>query len=110
MNIYVGNLAREVTEAELRKVFEPFGHVASAAVIRDTFSGESRGFGFVDMPASAEAQSAITGLQGMPLQGRALRVNEARPRADDGMTGKFLRPSFSAVRFSLDLLSLTYLS
>jgi len=83
MNIFVGNLAREVTEADLRKVFEPFGQVASAAVIRDKFSGESRGFGFVDMLASAEAQSAITGLQGMPLQGRALRVNEARPRADD---------------------------
>jgi len=82
MNIFVGNLAREVTEAELRKVFEPFGHVASAAVIRDRFSGESRGFGFVDMPASAEAQSAITGLQGTPLKGNTLNVNEARPRPD----------------------------
>jgi RNA recognition motif-containing protein len=83
MNIFVGNLAREVTEADLRKVFEPFGHVVSATVIRAKFSGESRGFGFVDMPVSAEAQSAITGLQGMPLQGRTLNVNEARPRADD---------------------------
>jgi RNA recognition motif-containing protein len=83
MNIFVGNLAREVTDADLRQVFEPFGHVASAAVIRDKFSGESRGFGFVDMPASAEAHLAITGLQGMPLKGQMLHVNEARPRADD---------------------------
>jgi len=83
MNIFVGNLAREVTEADLRKMFEPFGHVTSAAVIRDKLSGESRGFGFVDMPASAEAQSALTGLQGMQLQGRTLHVNEARPRADE---------------------------
>jgi len=97
MHIYVGNLAREVTEAELRKMFEPFGHVASAAVIRDKFSGESRGFGFVDMPASAEAQSAITGLQGMPLQGRALHVNEARPRTDD-RTGR-RRPTGGRRRF-----------
>ena len=83
MNIFVGNLAREVTEADLRKVFEPFGQVVSATIIRDKFSGESRGFGFVDMPASAEAQSAITRLQGMPLQGRTLNVNEARPRPDN---------------------------
>jgi cold-inducible RNA-binding protein len=83
MNIFVGNLARAVTEVDLRKVFEPFGHVVSATIIRDKFSGESRGFGFVDMPASAEAQAAITGLQGMPLQGRTLQVNEARPRPDN---------------------------
>jgi RNA recognition motif-containing protein len=82
MNIFVGNLAREVTETDLRKAFEPFGHVVSATVIRDKFSGESRGFGFVDMPASAEAQSAITRLQGMPLKGSTLHVNEARPRPD----------------------------
>jgi len=83
MNIFVGTLAREVTEAELCKVCEPLGHVASATVMRAKFSGESRGFGCVDMPVGAEAQSALTGLQGMPLQGRTLHVHEARPRADE---------------------------
>ena len=83
MDIFVGNLAREVTDADLRQVFATCGQVASATVIRDKLSGASRGFGFVAMPATAEAQSAITGLQGMPLKGRTLHVHEAHPRADD---------------------------
>jgi len=82
MNIYVGNLSREVTEEDLRQAFEAFGQVASATVIKDRVSGQSKGFGFVEMPAKAEAQSAITGLNGKELKGRTLNVNEARPRSE----------------------------
>lgn len=80
MNIYVGNLSREVTEEDLRKAFEAFGKVDTVNIIRDRFTGESRGFGFVEMPIKAEAQSAISGLQDKELKGRSLKVNEARPR------------------------------
>ena len=79
MNIYVGNLSHEVTEADLRQAFEAFGQVASATVMKDMPSGESRGFGFVQMRAQAEAQVAIRGLNGSQLKGQTLRVNEARP-------------------------------
>jgi len=82
MNIYVGNLSHEVTEEELKKAFEAFGQVESATIIKDKFTGESRGFGFVEMPAKAEAQAAIEGLNDTELKGRALNVNEARPRED----------------------------
>ncbi len=82
MNIYVGNLSREVTEEDLRQAFEAFGQVASATVIKDRVSGQSKGFGFVEMPAKAEAQSALTGLNGKELKGRTLNVNEARPRSE----------------------------
>lgn len=87
MNIYVGNLARETTEAELRRAFEAFGQVSSVAIIKDKYSGESRGFGFVEMPNTAEAQAAIAGLNGKDLGGRTLNVNEARPREDRGSRG-----------------------
>ena len=80
MNIYVGNLSREVTEDDLRQAFEAFGQVESANVIKDKFSGESRGFGFVEMPSKNEAQSAIDGLNGQDLMGRVVNVNEARPK------------------------------
>jgi len=82
MNIYVGNLSREVTEGDLRQAFEAFGKVESVTIIKDRFTGESRGFGFVGMPAKAEAQSAINGLNGKELKGRTLNVNEARPRTE----------------------------
>ena len=82
MNIYVGNLSLEVTEEDLREAFEAFGQVESVTVIKDKFTGESRGFGFVEMPAKAEAQAAIEGLNEKELKGRALNVNEARPRED----------------------------
>ena len=82
MNIYVGNLSREVTEEELREAFEAFGQVASVNIIKDRYSGQPRGFGFVDMPAKAEAQAAITGLNGKDLKGRKLTVNESRPRSE----------------------------
>jgi len=80
MNIYVGNLALNVTEEDLQQVFEAFGDVESVKIIKDRYSGESRGFGFVKMPAGAEAQSAIKGLNGKELKGLMLKVNEARPQ------------------------------
>ncbi|MCK4793343.1 MAG: RNA-binding protein [Desulfobacteraceae bacterium] len=81
MNIYVGNLSREVTEDELLEAFEEFGQVESVKIITERGSGQSRGFGFVEMPAEAEAQSAINGLNGKELKGETLNVNEARPRS-----------------------------
>jgi RNA recognition motif-containing protein len=87
MNIYVGNLSLKTTDEELRLAFEAFGRVESAVIIRDKFTGESRGFGFVEMPAKAEAMAAISGLNGQQLGGRALNVNEARPRAEGGRGG-----------------------
>ncbi len=84
MNIYVGNLSFNVTEADLREAFAAYGQVASVSIIKDKFSGESRGFGFVEMPSNTEAQAAIAGLNGKPLKGRELRVNEARPRTEGG--------------------------
>ncbi|MGH8603325.1 MAG: RNA recognition motif domain-containing protein [Gammaproteobacteria bacterium] len=88
MNIFVGNLSRDVSDEDLRKAFEAFGEVASATVIKDKFSGEPRGFGFVEMPAKAAAQSAIAGMNGKELKGRAVNVNEARPRSDDRGGGR----------------------
>jgi RNA recognition motif-containing protein len=88
MNIYVGNLSREVTEEDLRQTFEAFGQVASVTIIKDKFSDEPRGFGFVEMSAKAEAQAAITGLNGKELKGRTLRVNEARPRSEGYRGGR----------------------
>jgi RNA recognition motif-containing protein len=88
MNIYVGNLSREVTEDELLEAFEEFGQVESVKIIKDKVSGESRGFGFVEMPAEAEAQSAINGLNGKELKGGTLNVNEARTRSDGRRGGE----------------------
>ena len=82
MNIYVGNLSREVTEEGLREAFKAFGQVTSVSIVKDRASGQPRGFGFVDMPTKAEAQAAITGLNGKDLKGRKLTVNEARPRSE----------------------------
>jgi RNA recognition motif-containing protein len=87
MNIYVGNLPLEASETDLQGAFSAFGQVASATIIKDKFSGESRGFGFVEMPAKAEAEAAITGLNGTDLKGRTLTVNEARPRPEGGRGG-----------------------
>ena len=82
MNIYVANLSNEVSDNDLQQAFEAFGQVTSATVIKDKFSGGSRGFGFVEMPSKDEAQSAIQGLNGKDLKGQSLVVNEARPRTD----------------------------
>ena len=80
MNIYVGNLSHDATEDDLRQAFEAFGEVSSVNIIKDRFSGESRGFGFVEMPTKTEGEAAITALNGQDLKGRAVNVNEARPR------------------------------
>jgi len=82
MNIYVGNLSHEATEEDLQQAFEAFGQVESVKIIKDRYSGESRGFGFVEMPAKAEANSAIEGLNGKELKGQRLTVSEARPRSE----------------------------
>jgi RNA recognition motif-containing protein len=82
MNIYVGNLAFAITEDELRQAFEAFGKVDTATIIKDKYSGQSKGFGFVEMPSGDEARAAIEGLNGKELKGRNLNVNEARPRAE----------------------------
>jgi RNA recognition motif-containing protein len=87
MNIYIGNLAHQATDADLRQAFEAFGEVASANVIKDKYSGESRGFGFVEMPDNAQAAAAITGLTGKDLKGRTMNVSEAKPRTDAPRTG-----------------------
>lgn len=87
MKIFVGNLSRDVNDADLLKAFETFGKVESATVIKDKFSGESRGFGFVEMSSAPEAQAAISGMNGKELKGRAVNVNEARPREERGGGG-----------------------
>ena len=88
MKIFVGNLAREVMDDDLRQAFEAFGKVESATVIKDKFTGASRGFGFVEMPTAAEAQAAIAGTNGKDLKGKAINVNEARPREERGGGGE----------------------
>lgn len=82
MNIYVGNLSYETTEENLKEAFEVFGEVNTVKIIKDNYTGRSKGFGFVEMPAKAEAQSAIEGLNGKDLKGRSLNVSEARPRPE----------------------------
>lgn len=84
MNIYVGNLAYEVNDEDLNETFGAFGEVTSARVIRDRFTDRSRGFGFVEMANDTEAQSAIDELNGKEIKGRAVNVNQARPREDRG--------------------------
>jgi RNA recognition motif-containing protein len=80
MNIYVGNLALNVSEGDLQQAFEAFGEVTTAKIIKDKYSGESRGFGFVEMESGAEGQAAIQGLNGKELKGLMIKVNEARPQ------------------------------
>lgn len=92
MNIYVGNLSYRTTEDELRRAFEAFGAVSSAAIIRDRESGQSKGFGFVEMPSDSEAQAAINGLNDKEVGGRRLKVNQARPREDNGSRSGGGRP------------------
>jgi|SRR5512136_2977221 RNA recognition motif-containing protein len=82
MNIYVGNISRNATEADLKEAFEAHGAVASVAIIKDKLTGDSRGFGFVEMPNKDEAEKAIAALNGKDVKGRTLTVNEARPRTD----------------------------
>ena len=87
MNIYVGNLSFNVTENDLQEAFGVFGRIESVSIIKDRFSGQSKGFGFVEMPSNEEAQAAISGMNSKEMKGRALNVNEARPRSDDRRGG-----------------------
>jgi cold-inducible RNA-binding protein len=86
MKLYVGNLSYSQNDATLRSLFEPFGTVESARVISDRDTGSSKGFGFVEM-ADADAQKAMSALNGREVDGRALRVNEARPQESRGGSG-----------------------
>jgi len=88
VNIYAGNLSHELTEEELQEAFKEFGEVTSARIITDRYSGVSRGFGFVEMASKSEAEAAIAGLNGRELKGRALTVNEARPRTEGPRGGE----------------------
>lgn len=83
-NIFVGNLSFQTTDGDLQQAFGEYGSVERASVVRDRDSGQSRGFGFVEMSNAQEAEAAIQGLNGRELDGRALNVNEARPREDRG--------------------------
>jgi RNA recognition motif-containing protein len=87
MNIFVGNLSKDVTEDDLQNLFSEFGNVRSVKVIKDLFSGESKGFGFLEMPGLAEAQKAINDLNTRELKGKKITVNEARPRNDKRRPG-----------------------
>ena len=80
MNIYVGNLPHSVTDDELRELFAEYGEVSTVNVINDKYTGQSRGFGFVEMPTQAEAEEAIKSLNMSDMKGRNLKVNQARPR------------------------------
>lgn len=80
MNLYCGNLSWGTTEADLQAFFEAYGEVSAVTIVKDRYTGQSRGFGFVEMPNDDEARAALEGLNGKELDGRALRVDIARPR------------------------------
>ncbi len=82
MNIYVGNLPYKITDADLRDLFAAYGDVSSVSMVKDKMTGQSKGFGFVEMPNAAEATAAIQGLNEKAVQGRNIKVNEAKPRED----------------------------
>lgn len=86
--LYVGNLSYDTSDSDLQRLFEAYGSVESAQIIVDRDSGRSKGFGFVEMSNAQEAQAAIDGLNGREVSGRALTVNEARPREDRGGGGR----------------------
>ena len=87
MNIYVGNLSQDVTNEDLQEAFKAFGEVTSVATIKDKFTGIARGFAFVEMASNEHGTAAIAGMNGKEIKGKAISVNEARPRADDGRHG-----------------------
>jgi len=86
-NIYVGNLSYEATEDDIRQAFEAHGEVSSVSIIMDKMTGRSRGFGFVEMPDKNQANAAIQALNLQEVRGRAITVNEARPKAEGGARG-----------------------
>ncbi|MFH1699480.1 MAG: RNA-binding protein [Candidatus Zixiibacteriota bacterium] len=87
MNIYIGNMSFDTTEDQLRQAFEEFGAVSTVNIITDKYSGDPRGFAFVEMSAKDEAIAAISGLNEQELDGRTLNVNEAKPRVQDNNRG-----------------------
>lgn len=93
MNIYVGNLSFDTTEDDLRQAFSAYGEITSVSIIKDKYSGESRGFGFVEMSSNDEAREALENLNGAEVGGRTLKVSEARPRENNrgGGGGGFRR-------------------
>ena len=88
MNIYVGNLSHDVTEDELREAFEAFGQVESVNIVKDRFTGDPRGFGFVEMPSDEEGKAAIAEMNGKDLKGRAVNVDQARPKTNNRRGGR----------------------
>jgi RNA recognition motif-containing protein len=94
MNIYIGNLSFDTTEEQIRQSFESFGEVSGVSIITDRNTGEPRGFAFVEMSDKEEGKSAIVGLNGEEMNGRQLKVSEARPRNDRGNRGGFNRNRF----------------
>lgn len=88
MNIYVGNLSPQLSEDDLRAAFQAYGEITRVVIIKDKFSGESKGFGFVEMSKQDEAQAAINALNGTALQGKSITVNEARPRTERSGGGR----------------------
>jgi len=89
MRIYVGNLSYDMTEEELRQEFLAYGEVTSVSILTDRFSGQPKGFGFVEIASKSEAEAAITGLNGKTLKERTIVVNEARPRTDNRGGGSY---------------------
>lgn len=87
MNIYVGNLPLGLTEEDLKTAFEAYGQVETVKVIKDNYTGESKGFGFVEMPNNSEAQAAINGLNDKEFKGKTLKVSTARPRTESNRSG-----------------------
>ena len=87
MNIYVGNLSYEATQDDLRAAFEAHGEVSSVSIIMDKMTGRSRGFGFVEMPDQGQGQAAVSALNLQEVRGRAITVNEAKPKAEGASRG-----------------------
>jgi RNA recognition motif-containing protein len=87
VNIYVGNLPYKITDTDMRELFAAYGEVSSVSMVKDKMTGQSKGFGFVEMPDDAAANAAIQGLNEKPVQGRNIKVNEAKPREDRPRTG-----------------------
>jgi RNA recognition motif-containing protein len=103
MNIYVGNISSQLTEEELNEAFAAYGETSSVRIIKDKFTHQPRGFGFVEMPEKAEAEAAIAGLNGKELKGKELTVNEARPRRESfrgSSGGRSTAPSYGRSRWS----------
>jgi RNA recognition motif-containing protein len=99
MNIYIGNLSREVTEEDLNQLFGTYGALKSAKVIRDMFTQDSKGFGFVEMQSKSDGEKAINELNGKELKGKRIVVNEARPKSDKKRVGQNRRSHSGGRRY-----------